>query len=144
KAKRCWQYQVVGIRGEQKLGVFLVGWNRRCLYNSYEYVGVQTERSHDAVMNMPVVEKVTLIPICCVCHRVRDDRQNHERPTHNGFEQWRSLRSFLLLYRIAQHTYELTHTYCARCMEQQMGQIRDTHLGRSKRQPDLLSSERGG
>jgi hypothetical protein len=120
-------------------------WKSRCLYNPNEYEGVQTERSHGSVMNMPIAEKVTLIPICCVCHRVRDDRQNHERPTHNGFfEQWRSLRSFLRLYRIAQHTYELTHTYCARCMEQQMGQIRETRLDRSERQADLLSSSRGG
>jgi len=76
-----------------------------------------------SVMNMHVVEKITLIPICRVCHRVRDDRQNNERPTRNGFEQWRSLRSFLRLYRIAQHSYQLTHIHCARCMEQQMAKF---------------------
>ena len=94
-------------------------------------------------MNMHVAEKTRLIPICCVCHRVRDDRQNNERPTRD-FEQWRSLRSFLRLYRIPQHTYQLTHTYCAPCMEQQMGQFLESRLGRSERQPDLLSSNHGG
>ena len=119
-------------------------WKSRCLYNPNEYEGVQTERSHGSVMNMPIAEKVTLIPICCVCHRVRDDRQNNERPTRDGVEQWRSLRSFLRLYRIAQQAYQLTHTYCARCMEQQMGQILETCSGRSERQPGLISSKRAG
>ena len=114
---------------------------------------VQTERLHSnlisefnfngSVMNMHVAEKVRLIPMCCVCHRVRDDRQNNERP-RDGVEQWRSLRSFLRLYRIAQQAYQLTHTYCARCMEQQMGQILETRSGRSERQPDLIRSKRAG
>jgi hypothetical protein len=112
---------------------------------TYAYVGLKLKNHirlnyNGSVMNMHVAEKITLIPICCVCHRVRDDRQNNERSTRNGFEQWRSLRSFLRLYWIAQHSYQLTHTYCARCMEQQIGQIRESHLGKSERQPALLSS----
>ena len=71
-----------------------------------------------AERNMKVAGEITWIPICCVCHQVRDDRQSSERPTRNGFEQWMSLRSFLRRYRIARDAYKLTHTYCARCMEQ--------------------------
>lgn len=67
---------------------------------------------------MNMVGKITWIPICCVCHQVRDDRQSREWPTRNGFEQWMSLRSFLRLYRVSRVEYQLTHTYCARCMEQ--------------------------
>jgi len=69
-------------------------------------------------MNMNVVEKTTWIPICCICHQVRDDRQSNELPTQNGYIKWMSLRSFLRLYSIARGTYKLTHTYCLRCMEQ--------------------------
>jgi len=65
-----------------------------------------------------MVQVTTWIPICCVCHQVRDDRQSSERPTPNGLNTWMSLRSFLRLYRIARGTYQLTHTYCLRCTEQ--------------------------
>lgn len=65
---------------------------------------------------MNIVEKSVFIPICCVCERVRDDRQTGKRPTSNGFEPWGSLRSFLRLYSIPQDAYRLTHTYCPRCM----------------------------
>jgi hypothetical protein len=68
--------------------------------------------------HMNMVEKTTWIPICCVCHQVRDDRQNGDRPTRNDVEKWMSLRSFLHLYRITRGAYELTHTYCLRCLEQ--------------------------
>lgn len=67
---------------------------------------------------MNTVKETTWIPICCVCQQVRDDRQSHERPTRNGVEQWMSLRSFLRLYRIEQGAYQLTHTYCRRCVKQ--------------------------
>lgn len=67
---------------------------------------------------MNMVENTTLIPICCVCHQVRDDRQSNGLPTQNGCEKWMSLRSFLRFYGIAQGTYKLTHTYCLRCMKQ--------------------------
>ncbi len=59
----------------------------------------------------------TWIPICCVCHQVRDDRQSHDCPTQNGFDAWMSLRSFLRHYRVTRGTYQLTHTYCLHCME---------------------------
>ena len=58
---------------------------------------------------MNIVDKVVFIPICCVCEGVRDNSQ--------GLEQWTSLSSFLRLYRIPQDAYNLTHTYCPRCME---------------------------
>ena len=59
----------------------------------------------------------TWIPICCVCHQVRDDRQSHDCPTQNGFDAWMSLRSFLRHYCVTRGTYQLTHTYCLHCME---------------------------
>ena len=68
---------------------------------------------------MNTVEETTWIPICCVCHQVRDDRQSHERPPRNGVDTWMSLRSFLRFYCIPRDAYKLTHTYCERCMEQQ-------------------------
>ena len=69
-------------------------------------------------MKMNMAKKTTWIPICCVCHQVRDDRQSNECPTQNSLDKWISLRSFLRLYHIARGTYQLTHTYCVRCMEQ--------------------------
>ena len=66
---------------------------------------------------MKIVEKVVLIPICCVCDQVRDDQQTSEGPTGSGLEQWMPLRSFLRLNHISQDAYRLTHTYCLRCME---------------------------
>jgi len=69
---------------------------------------------------MIIVEETTWIPICCVCHQVRDDRQSHEHPTRNGFDTWMSLRFFLRLYCIPRGAYKLTHTYCERCMEQRV------------------------
>jgi hypothetical protein len=65
---------------------------------------------------MSMVETTTWIPICCVCHRVRDDLQSSARPARNGIGKWMSLTSFLRLYRIAQGAYNLTHTYCPHCM----------------------------
>ena len=67
---------------------------------------------------MTIVEETTWIPICCVCQQVRDDRQSHDHPAHNGFDTWMSLRSFLRLYCIPRDAYKLTHTYCERCLEQ--------------------------
>jgi hypothetical protein len=67
---------------------------------------------------MTIVEETTWIPICCVCQQVRDDRQSHDHPAHNGFDTWMSLRSFLRLHCIPRDSYKLTHTYCERCMEQ--------------------------
>jgi len=66
---------------------------------------------------MNIADRVMFIPICCVCDRVRDDKQTSERTSH-GLERWMSLRSLLRLYRIPQDAYKLTHTYCPRCMEQ--------------------------
>lgn len=60
----------------------------------------------------------TWIPICCVCHQVRDDRQGHDRPARNDFDAWMSLRSFLRRYHVVRGTYQLTHTYCLGCMGQ--------------------------
>ena len=70
---------------------------------------------------MGTVEKLAWIPICCVCHQVRDDRQSSQRSTRNGSEQWMTLRSFLRLYRIGRGAYTLTHTYCPHCMLLQLG-----------------------
>ena len=69
-------------------------------------------------MGIHRIIKTTWIPICCVCHQVRDDRQGHDRPARNDFDAWMSLRSFLRLYHVARGTYQLTHTYCLRCMGQ--------------------------
>lgn len=82
---------------------------------------------------MSRAKQTTWIPICCVCHQVRDDRQNHDRTTRNGFDTWMSLRSFLCLYHIAHGTYQLTHTYCLRCMEQ-LGLDRPDPKKRRRRQ----------
>ena len=69
-------------------------------------------------MNVHRAVTTTWIPICCVCHQVRDDRQSHDCPARNGFDAWMSLRSFLRLYRVTRGTYQLTHTYCLHCMQQ--------------------------
>lgn len=90
---------------------------------------------------MSSAKQTTWIPICCVCHQVRDDRQNHECPPRNGFDTWMSLRSFLRLYHVTRGTYQLTHTYCVRCMEQ-LGFDRpepETALGRPR--VDTLQEE---
>jgi hypothetical protein len=80
-----------------------------------------------------LIQKTTWIPICCVCHQVRDDRQSNECTTQNVFDTWMSLRSFLCLYHIARGTYQLTHTYCLRCMEQ-LGLDRPNPRKRRRRQ----------
>ncbi|MEO8046622.1 MAG: hypothetical protein ABI684_04990 [Nitrospirota bacterium] len=59
---------------------------------------------------MNIVDKVVIIPICCVCDQVRDDQQTTK-------EQWMPLTSFLRFYSIPQDAYKLTHAYCPRCME---------------------------
>lgn len=68
-----------------------------------------------------IVQETTWIPMCCVCHQVRDDRQNNGLPARNAVEKWTSLRAFLRLYRIARGAYNLTHTYCPHCMLVQLG-----------------------
>lgn len=85
---------------------------------------------------MTIVEETTWIPICCVCHQVRDDRQSHEHPARNGFDTWMSLRFFLRLYCISRGAYKLTHTYCERCMEQRVPDQPES--GKMLGQPQVL------
>lgn len=51
-----------------------------------------------------------VIPICCVCNRVREhvDAASHE-------ESWDTLDVFLKTHHIASGEYQLTHTYCPDC-----------------------------
>ncbi len=54
----------------------------------------------------------TLIPICCVCNRVRDTQAT------DGTERWETLGSYLRTYHLTSGDYHLTHTYCPACAMQ--------------------------
>ena len=56
-----------------------------------------------------------VIPICCVCNRVRGQVQavgGRELGTREG---WESLDAFLKRHHIASGDYSVTHTYCPVC-----------------------------
>lgn len=65
------------------------------------------------------MDAATLIPICCVCNRVRD------RQADDGREQWETLGSYLRTYHLSSGDYHLTHTYCPACAVQ-FSQLRKT------------------
>lgn len=51
----------------------------------------------------------TIIPICCVCSRVRDHAPVERK------ESWDTLGIFLKTHHISSGEYQLTHTYCPDC-----------------------------
>jgi hypothetical protein len=54
-----------------------------------------------------------VIPICCVCNRVRE----HVQPAGQT-ESWDTLGVFLRTHHISSGEYHLTHTYCPDCASQ--------------------------
>ncbi|MCC2641404.1 MAG: exported protein of unknown function [Nitrospira sp.] len=55
------------------------------------------------------MDATTIIPICCVCNRVRDGA------VEDHAEQWDTLGSYLKTYHLSSGDYQLTHTYCPAC-----------------------------
>lgn len=58
------------------------------------------------------MDATTVIPICCVCNRVRDGRADEST------ERWDTLGSYLNRYHLSSGDYQLTHTYCPACAMQ--------------------------
>jgi len=54
-----------------------------------------------------------VIPICCVCNRVREEVQ-----AISEGEYWDTLGAFLKRHHIANEDYQLSHTYCPACAAQ--------------------------
>lgn len=50
-----------------------------------------------------------VIPICCVCNRVREHVQAVSE------ESWDTLEAFLRAHHLSSGEYQLTHTYCPTC-----------------------------
>jgi hypothetical protein len=69
---------------------------------------LQLTSTGGATMNAAIV-----IPICCVCNRVRE----HLQPAAKQ-EGWDTLEGFLRTHHISSGEYRLTHTYCPACAEQ--------------------------
>ena len=58
------------------------------------------------------MDAATVIPICCVCNRVRDAQ------VEGGAEQWETLGSYLRTHHLSSGDYHLTHAYCPACAKQ--------------------------
>ncbi len=54
-----------------------------------------------------------VIPICCVCNRVRERVQVVSKE-----EPWDTLDAFLRAHHLSSGGYQLTHTYCPACAMQ--------------------------
>jgi hypothetical protein len=54
-----------------------------------------------------------VIPICCVCNRVRELVQ-----AIDNSERWGTLDVYLNTHRVVSGEYQLTHTYCPSCATQ--------------------------
>ncbi len=54
-----------------------------------------------------------VIPICCVCNRVRE----HVR-VEGSWEPWDTLGAYLRRHHLSSGEYQLSHTYCPTCAMQ--------------------------
>jgi hypothetical protein len=52
----------------------------------------------------------TLLPVCCQCGLIRDDRGSSP-----GLERWLTPRMYHKTYDIKLEAFALTHTYCPQC-----------------------------
>jgi hypothetical protein len=57
------------------------------------------------------MDNETVIPICCVCNRVRGQAVSES-------DEWKTLNAFLKSHHIGHGEYRLTHTYCPTCAGQ--------------------------
>lgn len=97
-----------GPRPTEELGVHLVIPPDQFFYYPH-YHGIRAVHINGrGIMNAAIV-----IPICCVCNRVREHVQtvSHEEP-------WDTLDAFLRAHHLSSGEYHLTHTYCPACARQ--------------------------
>ena len=60
--------------------------------------------------------QMTILPICCVCGLIRDDKSNRT-------ESWVTKQAFRQTHGTDPSDYRLTHTYCPACYTQFMNRI---------------------
>ncbi len=70
-----------------------------------------------------------VIPICCVCNRVRENVQ-----AEGNREQWDTLDAFLGTHHLSSGEYHLTHTYCPVC-SMQFSKLRKTDGQVQRKEP---------
>lgn len=68
-----------------------------------------TRKTVSSLKNEPFTQP-TLLPVCCQCGLIRDDRGSSP-----GLERWLTPRMYHKTYDIRLEAFALTHTYCPQC-----------------------------
>ena len=79
----------------------------------------QTSREAPVVPIRAPVIPPTLLPVCCICRKIRD----HTGPSSDD-EHWVTQRTYRKTHVGNPADYVLTHTYCPGCFTQVMETIR--------------------
>ena len=61
----------------------------------------------------------TLLPVCCVCGRIRD-----EAVSSPDRERWVTQRTYRKTYGVNPDDFHLTHTYCPKCFTKAQEAVR--------------------
>jgi hypothetical protein len=72
-------------------------------------VAQPTRAAPAAPVKAPVIPP-TLLPVCCICRKIRD----HTGPSSDD-EHWVTQRTYRKTYGLNPADFLLTHTYCLNC-----------------------------
>jgi len=65
------------------------------------------------------LESPSLLPVCCICGLIRDDRSSTADRT-----RWIRLKTYRQIYHLSVNEELFTHTYCPDCFIQVQDQVR--------------------
>ena len=86
---------------------------------AHKGLGAQTTREAPAApIRAPVIPPI-LLPVCCICRKIRD----HTGPSSDD-EHWVTQRSYRKTHRINPADFLLTHTYCLNCFRKFQNTLR--------------------
>jgi len=75
-----------------------------------EIPSAQTTHETPSALKHESFTQPTLLPVCCQCGRIRDDRS-----LSPGSERWLTPRTYQKTYDKQPDAHALTHTYCPQC-----------------------------
>jgi hypothetical protein len=81
-------------------------------------VAQTTYEAPAAVMRESVIAP-TLLPVCCICRKIRDETVSS--PDH---EHWVTPRTYRQTHGVQLANFPLTHTYCPPCFTKFMDTLR--------------------
>jgi hypothetical protein len=77
---------------------------------AHKGLGAQTTREAPAAPMRELVIAPTVLPVCCICRKIRD-----ETGSSPDREHWVAQRTYRQSHGINPADFPLTHTYCLKC-----------------------------